>query len=99
MTIATMEEMGVQNNDEGPCEQRKPHSANYTAMEDVMVTMTSIKACCTIHKSCRLFDNNQCCKRQGRRRRRRRRRIKRSSHEFLNSQEIQEGNGNWIAIL
>ena len=36
MTMATMEEMGVQNNDEGPCEQKKPHSANYTAMEDVV---------------------------------------------------------------
>ena len=33
MTMATMEEIGVQNNDEGPHEQKKPHSANYTAME------------------------------------------------------------------
>ena len=33
--MATMEEMGVQNNDEGPREQKKPRSANYTAMEDV----------------------------------------------------------------
>ena len=39
MTMATMEEMGVQNKDEGPNEQKKPHSANYTTMEDVMVTM------------------------------------------------------------
>ena len=46
MTMATMEEMGVQNNDEvkGPCEQKKPCSANYTAMEDVMVTMAYFKA-------------------------------------------------------
>ena len=44
MTVATMEEMGVQNNDEGPCEQKKPCSANYTAMEDVMVTMAYFKA-------------------------------------------------------
>ena len=39
-----MEEMGVQNNDEGPHEQKKPHSANYTTMEDVMVTMAYFKA-------------------------------------------------------
>ena len=44
MTMATMEETGVQNNDEGPHEQKKPHSANYTAMEDVMVTMAYFKA-------------------------------------------------------
>ena len=44
MTMATMEEMGVQNNDEGPCEQKKLCSANYTAMEDVMVTMAYFKA-------------------------------------------------------
>ena len=44
MTMATMEEMGVQNNDEGPHEQKKPHSANYTAMEDVMATMVYFKA-------------------------------------------------------
>ena len=42
--MATMEEMGVQNNDEGPHEQKKPCSANYTAMEDVMVTMAYFKA-------------------------------------------------------
>ena len=42
--MATMEEMGVQNNDEGPCEQKKPHSANYTAMDDVMVTMAHFNA-------------------------------------------------------
>ena len=39
-----LEETGVQNNDEGPCEQKKPHSASYTAMEDVMVTMAYFKA-------------------------------------------------------
>ena len=44
MTMATMEEAGVQNNDEGPHEQKKPCSANYTAMEDVMVTMAYFKA-------------------------------------------------------
>ena len=44
MTMATMEEMGMQNNDEGPHEQKKPCSANYTAMEDVMVTMAYFKA-------------------------------------------------------
>ena len=44
MTMATMEEMGVQNNDEGPCEQKKRCSANYTAMKDVMVTMAYFKA-------------------------------------------------------
>ena len=44
MTMATMEEMGVQNNDEGPHEQKKPHSPNYTAIEDVMVTMAYFKA-------------------------------------------------------
>ena len=44
MTMATMEETGVQNNDEGPHEQKIPHSANYTAMEDVMVTMAYFKA-------------------------------------------------------
>ena len=44
MTMVTMEEMGVQNNDEGPHEQKKPHSTNYTAMEDVMVTMAYFKA-------------------------------------------------------
>ena len=44
MTMATMEEMGVQNNDEGPHEQKKPHSANYTAMEDVIITMAYFKA-------------------------------------------------------
>ena len=42
--MATMEEMGAQNNDEGPCEQKKPCSANYTAMEDVMATMDYFKA-------------------------------------------------------
>ena len=42
--MATMEETGVQNTDEGPCEWKKPHSANYTAIEDVMVTMTYFKA-------------------------------------------------------
>ena len=42
--MATMEEMGVQNSDEGPFEQKKPHSANYTAMEDVMVTTAHFKA-------------------------------------------------------
>ena len=42
--MATMEEMGVQNNYEGPREQKKPHSANYTAMEDVMVTMAYFKS-------------------------------------------------------
>ena len=42
--MATMEEMDVQNNDEGLCEQKKPFSANYTAMEDVMVTMAYFKA-------------------------------------------------------
>ena len=44
MTMATMEETGVQKNDEGPQEQKKPCSANYTAMEDVMVTMAYFKA-------------------------------------------------------
>ena len=44
MTMATMEEMGVQNNDEGPPEQKNPCSVNYTAMEDVMVTMAFFKA-------------------------------------------------------
>ena len=44
MTMASMEETGVQSDDEGPCEQKKPHSANYTAMEDVMVTMAYFKA-------------------------------------------------------
>ena len=44
MTMVTMEERGVWNNDEGPCEQKKPHSANYTAMEDVMVTLAYFKA-------------------------------------------------------
>ena len=44
MTMATKEEMGVQNNDDGPHEQKKPHSAYYTAMEDVMVTMAYFKA-------------------------------------------------------
>ena len=44
MTMATMEEMGVQNNDEGPHEQKKPHSANYTAMEDLIITMAYFKA-------------------------------------------------------
>ena len=44
MTMAAMEEMGAQNNNEGACEQKKPHSANYTAMEDVMVTMAYFKA-------------------------------------------------------
>ena len=44
MTMVTMEETGVQNNDEGPHEQKKPCSANYTAMEDVMVTITYFKA-------------------------------------------------------
>ena len=43
MTMATMEETGVQNNDEGPHEQKKPCSANYTAMEDLMVTMAYFK--------------------------------------------------------
>ena len=42
--MATMEETGVQNNDEGPHEQKKPCSANYTVMEDVMVTMAYFKA-------------------------------------------------------
>ena len=37
MTMATMEETGVQNYKEGPHEQKKPHNANYTAMEDVIV--------------------------------------------------------------
>ena len=44
MTMATMEEMGVQSNDEGPHEQKKPHTANYTAMEDVIVTIAYFKA-------------------------------------------------------
>ena len=44
MTMATMEEMGVQNNEEGPHEQKKPHSAKYTGMENVMVTMAYFKA-------------------------------------------------------
>ena len=44
MTMASMEETGVQSDDEGPCDQKKPHSANYTAMEDVMVTMAYFKA-------------------------------------------------------
>ena len=43
MTMGTMEEMSVQNIDEDPCEQKKPCSANYTAMEDVMVTMVYFK--------------------------------------------------------
>ena len=42
--MATIEETGVQNNDEGPHEQKKPCNANYTAMEDVMVTMAHFKA-------------------------------------------------------
>ena len=42
--MATMEETGVQNNNEGLHEQKKNHSANYTAMEDVMVTMAYFKA-------------------------------------------------------
>ena len=41
--MATMERMGVQSNDEGPHEQKKPHTANHTAMEDVMVTMAYFK--------------------------------------------------------
>ena len=43
MTMATMEETGVQNN-EGPHEHKKTCSANYTAMEDVMVTVAYFKA-------------------------------------------------------
>ena len=42
--MAAMEETGVQNNDEGPHKQKKPHSANSTAMDDVMVTMAYFKA-------------------------------------------------------
>ena len=52
--MATMEEMGVQNNDEGPHEQKKPRSANYTAMEDVMVTMAYFKA----------LEDSICCAKQ-----------------------------------
>ena len=44
MTMATVEEMGVRSNDEGSHEQKKPHTANYTAMEDVKVTMAYFKA-------------------------------------------------------
>ena len=56
MTMATMEEMGVQNNDDGPHEQKKPHSTNYIAMEDVMVTMAYFKAledflCCQTERT------------------------------------------------
>ena len=42
--MATMKEMGMQSNNEGPHEQEKPCSANYTGMEDVMVTMAYFKA-------------------------------------------------------
>ena len=44
MKMATMEEMGVQNNNESIHEQKKPHSANYNAMENVMVTIAYFKA-------------------------------------------------------
>ena len=67
MTMATMEETGVQNNDEFPHEQKKPCSANYTAMEDVpwrwtfwgflllereMIIMQDSALCCFANPQC-----------------------------------------------